>query len=93
MKFIEKISKIFIYELKTYFKNIKKFHKNAKAKKCYSKNVIKTNRFNNAKHRIILIKKKEFGFFERYEKCKDFIDSFRNNSIKFALKQKRIKLK
>ena len=38
---------------------------------------------------MILQKRKEFGFFERYENCKDFIDNFRMYLIKYLLKQRK----
>ena len=48
----------------------------------------KKNYFNIEKQKLIILKRKEFGFFERYEKCVDFIESFRMDLIKYILMKK-----
>ena len=48
----------------------------------------KKNYFNIEKQKLIILKRKEFGFFERYEKCVDFIESFRTDLIKYILMKK-----
>ena len=85
-EFVEKINKIVIPELKGYFASIKNADKKMIRKKFFVNNIVKKNRINNEKQRIILRKKKKFGFFEKYEKCKDFIDNLRIELIKFSLK-------
>ena len=46
--------------------------------------------FNSEKQRILLIKRKEFGFFEKYEHCMDFINNLRLLLIKYSSNNKKI---
>lgn len=52
-------------------------------------NVIKKNYFNVEKQKLIILKRKEFGFFERYENCIDFVVNFRIHLIKYLLEQRK----
>ena len=64
----------------------------AKINKNFTKtNIMKKNVFNVEKQKLIILKRKEFGFFERYERCVDFIDNFRISLIKFLLNEKKNK--
>ena len=64
----------------------------AKINKNFTKtSVMKKNVFNVEKQKLIILKRKEFGFFERYEHCVDFIDNFRISLIKFLLNGKKNK--
>ena len=47
------------------------------------------NYFNIEKQKMIILKRKELGFFERYEHCLDFIENFRNDLLKFILNSKK----
>ena len=53
--------------------------------------LMRKNHFEVEKQKFILKKRKELGFFERYENCKDFIDNFRIYLIKYLFKD-RIKM-
>ena len=46
---------------------------------------MKHKSFNNEKQTILSIKKKDFGFFEKYEDYSDFINNFRFLMIKHSL--------
>ena len=60
----------------------------AKINKYNSKtNLAKKNYFNIEKQKLIILKRKEFGFFERYEHCIDIIDNLRKNLIKYYFKK------
>ena len=60
----------------------------AKINKYNSKtNLAKKNYFNIEKQKLIILKRKEFGFFERYEHCIDIIDNLRKNLIKYSFKK------
>ena len=50
---------------------------------------MKKNYFNVEKQKLIILKRKEFGFFERYEHCIDFVVNFRIHLIKYLLKEKK----
>ena len=50
-------------------------------------NLAKKNYFNIEKQKLIILKRKEFGFFERYEHCIDIIDNLRKNLIKYSFKK------
>ena len=50
--------------------------------------LMRENRFEVEKQKFILKRRKELGFFERYENCKDFIDNFRMYLIKYLFKDK-----
>ena len=45
--------------------------------------------FNVEKQKMIILKRKELGFFERYEHCVDFIENFRNDLLKFIFNSKK----
>lgn len=60
----------------------------AKSDKYFSRKSATRNSIYVERQKLILQKRKEFGFFERYENCKDFIDNFRMYLIKFLLKQR-----
>ena len=62
----------------------------AKINKYNSKtNLAKKNYFNIEKQKLIILKRKEFGFFERYEHCIDIIDNLRKNLIKYSFTEKK----
>ena len=62
----------------------------AKINKYYSKtNFNKKNYINVEKQKLIILKRKEFGFFERYENCIDFIENFRKYLLNFSLNEKK----
>ena len=65
----------------------------AKSDKYFNRKSVTRNSIYVERQKLILQKRKEFGFFERYENCKDFIDNFRMYLIKFLLKQRKIKFK
>ena len=50
--------------------------------------LMRKNHFEVEKQKFILKKRKELGFFERYENCKDFIDNFRFHLIKYLFKDR-----
>ena len=50
--------------------------------------IIRKKHFEVEKQKFILQKRKELGFFERYENCKDFIDNFRIALIKYLFKDR-----
>ena len=52
-------------------------------------NFSKKNYFNIEKQKLIILKRKEFGFFERYEHCVDFIENIRMDLIKYILMKKK----
>ena len=52
-------------------------------------NFAKRNYFNIEKQKLIILKRKEFGFFERYEKCIDIIHNLRKNLIKYSFNKKK----
>jgi hypothetical protein len=60
----------------------------AKSDKYFARKSVTRNSIYVERQKLILQKRKEFGFFERYENCKDFIDNFRMYLIKFLLKQR-----
>ena len=61
-----------------------------KLNKHYSKaNIMRQNHFNVEKQKLILLKRKELGFFERYEHCKDFIDNLKIYLIKYFFKKEK----
>ena len=61
----------------------------AKQDKYLTRKTVARNSIYVERQKLILQKRKEFGFFERYENCKDFIDNFRMYLIKFLLKQRK----
>ena len=64
-----------------------------KLNKHYSKaNIMRQNHFNVEKQKLILLKRKELGFFERYEHCKDFIDNLKIYLIKYFFKKEKKKI-
>ena len=63
----------------------------AKINKNFTKSTIIKKNVNVEKQKLIILKRKEFGFFERYEHCVDFIDNFRISLIKFLLNGKKNK--
>ena len=79
-------------ELK-YVKKIVQKDKNSKRKDSKnSKRLIKTKSFNAEKQKILILKRKEFGFFEKYENVLDFINKFRLSLIKYCSKKNKIKI-
>ena len=76
----------------TYVKKIISINKKP-SKENFSKiSIMKKNHFNVEKQKLLLLKRKELGFFEKYEHCKDFIDNFRTILLKYLLlKQKNNK--
>ena len=63
-------------ELK-YVKKIVQKDRNSKRKDSQnSKRLIKTKSFNAEKQKILILKRKEFGFFEKYEHILDFINKY-----------------
>ena len=52
-----------------------------------SKRIIRTKSFNAEKQKILILKRKEFGFFEKYEHVLDFINKFRLILIKYSTKK------
>ena len=73
-------------ELK-YVKKVIPKEKKSRSKK-YNKKILRNKSFNVEKQKILIIKRKEFGFFEKYEHCLDFINIIRNIFIKYALMKK-----
>ena len=73
-------------ELK-YVKKVIPKEKNSRSKK-YNKKILRNKSFNVEKQKILIIKRKEFGFFEKYEHCLDFINIIRNIFIKYSLMKK-----
>ena len=61
----------------------------AKSDKFFTRKSVTRNSIYVERQKLILQKRKEFGFFERFENCKDFIDNFRLYLIKFLLKQRK----
>ena len=61
----------------------------AKSEKYFNRKSVTRNSIYVERQKLILQKRKEFGFFERYENCKDFIDNFRMYLIKYLLKQRK----
>ena len=49
-----------------------------------SKRIFRNKSFNAEKQKILLIKRKEFGFLEKYENCLDFINKLRFLLIKYS---------
>jgi hypothetical protein len=81
---IKYVKKIIPVSTKYCKENIQKINKH------FSKsNVMKKNYFNVEKQKLIILKRKEFGFFERYEHCIDFVVNFRIKLIKYLLKEKK----
>ena len=73
----------------TYIKKvIHKENLSKKLKNNSSKILMKHKSFNNEKQTILSIKKKDFGFFEKYEDYSDFINNFRFLMIKHSLNKK-----
>ena len=64
----------------------------AKSDKYFTRKSATRNSIYVERQKLILQKRKEFGFFERFENCKDFIDNFRLYLIKFLLKQRKNKV-
>ena len=62
--------------------------------KDYSKtNFVKKNYFDIEKKKLIILKRKELGFIERYENCIDFIDNLRKDLIKYIFSERMKKNK
>ena len=60
----------------------------AKINKLHSRsNFAKKNYFNVEKQKLIILKRKEFSFFERYENCIDFIENFRKYMISYSIRK------
>ena len=79
-------------ELK-YVRKVVQKHKNSKRKDPKnSKRLIKTKSFNAEKQKILILKRKEFGFFENYENILDFIKKFRLSLIKYSTKKNKINI-
>ena len=51
----------------------------------------KKNFFDVEKQKLIILKRKEFGFFERYEHCIDLIDNLRTDLLKFIFNGRKNK--
>ena len=63
---------------------LKTMESNEKTKEEFSKvKIIKKSVFNVEKQKIILLKRKKFDAFQKYENCKDFIDNIRLKIIKY----------
>ena len=76
-------------ELK-YVKKIVQKDRNSKRKDSQnSKRLIKTKSFNAEKQKILILKRKEFGFFEKYENILDFINKFRLILINYSTKKNK----
>ena len=69
-----------------YVKKIVQKNKEFNTLKNYSKKITRNKSFNAERQKILLIQKKEFGFFEKYEHCLDFIKTLRLLLIKFSSK-------
>ena len=79
-------------ELK-YVRKVVQKHKISKRKDPKnSKRLIKTKSFNAEKQKILILKRKEFGFFEKYENILDFINKFRLSLIKYSTKKNKINI-
>ena len=77
-------------ELK-YTKKILNKRKTSNIKDNYSSKTIMRNKsFNSEKQKVLIIKRKEFGFFEKYEHSLDLITNFRLLLIKFSIKNNGI---
>ena len=55
-----------------------------------SKRIFRNKSFNAEKQKILLLKRKEFGFFEKYENCLDFINKLRLFLIKYSTNKKNL---
>ena len=72
-----------------YVKKIVKRQSFSKKRENNPKNKIKKNKsFNAQKQKILILKRKDFGFFEKYEHCLDFIKNFRLFLLKYSLRNK-----
>ena len=79
-------------ELK-YTKKIVHRDKNSKRKDFKnSKRIIRTKSFNAEKQKILILKRKEFGFFEKYEHIFDFINNLRLLLIKYSIKKNKVNI-
>ena len=61
----------------------------SKSDKYFTRKSATRNSIYMERQKLILQKRKEFGFFERFENCKDFIDNFRLYLIKFLFEQRK----
>ena len=72
-----------------YVKKIVKRQSFSKKRENNPKNKIKKNKsFNAQKQKILILKRKDFGFFEKYEHCLDFIKNFRLFLLKYSSRNK-----
>ena len=81
MKYIRKIIPINNRFSRENIAKINKYHSNT--------NFAKKNYLNVEKQKLIILKRKEFGFFERYENCIDFIENFRKYLIIYSLNERK----
>ena len=79
-------------EMKYVKKIVQKENDSKKAKGRENKKLMRHKSFNSEKQRILLIKRKEFGFFEKYEHCLDFINNLRILLIKYSSNNKKYNL-
>ena len=70
-------------------KYVKKIIPQEKDSKIRKNNILGKNFFNVEKQKIILLKRKKVRAFERYEKCKDFLDNFRLKLIEYILNDRK----
>jgi hypothetical protein len=61
----------------------------AKSDKYFTRKSATRNSIYVERQKLILQKRKEFGFFERFENCKDFIDNFRLYLMKFLFEKRK----
>ena len=75
-----------------YIKKIVQKEKNSKIKDSKNaKRIMRTKSFNAEKQKVLILKRKEFGFFEKYERVLDFINKFKILLIKYSTKKNKIK--
>ena len=77
-------------EIKYVKKIVQKENDSKKMKGRSNNKLMRHKSFNSEKQRILLIKRKEFGFFEKYEHCMDFINNLRLLLIKYSSNNKKI---
>ena len=74
-------------------KYVKKIIPQEKDDKIRKNNILGKNFFNVEKQKIILLKRKKVRAFERFEKCKDFLDNFRLKLIEYILNDREKNIK
>ena len=77
-------------EIKYVKKIVQKENDSKKMKGRSNNKLMRHKSLNSEKQRILLIKRKEFGFFEKYEHCMDFINNLRLLLIKYSSNNKKI---